>query len=447
MSTSIPGLAEARGAAEFLDDSENLARTPFADLQIASAEEVRQLACELLIRLAELEQQGQDSTRELAAANRRLQCEIYQRAAAEAALMKQNQLMGEILQNMPVVAFQIDGDGRVQQSVGAGLARLGRQDNESVGKRMADIQPESREWIDRALSGENVHFQSEGTNGGKPYAFESFVAFDNVRGSGAVGFAIDVTERMEAEEREDQLRHELAHLARVKTMGEMASGIAHELNQPLAAILMQAEVAAHKLRHQAKQTTGELLDTLDRIADQAHRAGEIIRHMKEFVQKAQPYRVAIGLAEVVGEVAALVRNDLRHAGVRFDVEMDEALPMILGDKIQLQQVLLNLIRNAMEAMESTEADARRLRLCARVHEEMLEVTVSDTGCGVPDGRFDQLFGAFCSTKSGGMGMGLAIGRSVVEAHGGRIWATNNRRRGTAFVFTLPIAREDCEHGS
>ena len=168
--------------------------------------------------------------------------------------------------------------------------------------------------------------------------------------------------------------------------------------------------------------------------------------MKEFVRKVGPHRTSIDVAEIVDEVLALLKNELRHAAVSVEVELEASLPKVLADKIQIQQVLLNLIRNAVEAIECAEAAARDLHIRAEARGDHLRIAVSDSGCGIPDAHPDELFGTFYSTKSGGMGMGLAICRSIVEAHGGHIQAARNSGPGSTFTFTLPLTDENRNHG-
>lgn len=258
----------------------------------------------------------------------------------------------------------------------------------------------------------------------------------------------EIAERQQSEERERQLQADLAHVGRLTTMGEMASGLAHELNQPLAAISLQSEVITRTAQESANEVSDDLVRSLEFIAKQAYRAGDLIRRMREFVKHTAPKRVVISVAEIVDEVLLLAQRDLEESGIALEVEVDDPHLEIRADKVQLQQVLLNLIRNAIEAMETTEVDQRRLRIETRTRVPLLEVAVRDTGCGIPADkaeRVDELFGTFYSTKSEGLGMGLAISRSIVESHGGRIWATPNPDRGTTFTFAVPIATEDREN--
>jgi two-component system, LuxR family, sensor kinase FixL len=257
----------------------------------------------------------------------------------------------------------------------------------------------------------------------------------------------DITDRKEAETRLKRLQDELAHAARVKTMGEMASGLAHELNQPLAAILLKAEVGAEKVQHEKAPRKKHVLEVLRFVADQAHRSGEIIRRMKHFVQKNEPKQAPLDLTDAVQEVTALLKNDLDHASIRIEVRLEPLLPRVYADRIQFQQVLMNLVRNAVEAMEETESECRLLAVEARRQGRMAEITISDSGPGVAEEGLEKLFDTFYSTKSGGMGLGLAICRSIIEAHGGRIRAAPHAPRGTSFIFTLPLFDKDAVHES
>lgn len=250
----------------------------------------------------------------------------------------------------------------------------------------------------------------------------------------------DISERKEAEERLRRLQVELAHLDRLKIMGEMATGLAHELNQPLTAILMHAELACRKLDLGCQLGPDELKKTWQMIADQAYRSGQIIRRMRDFVRKSDPVQAPLDFAGLVDEVLSLLQSDLRHRGIQVVTSFPTPLPKIVADKIQVQQVLLNLARNAIEAMDATPPDDRLLGVQAEVRGALLEVSVSDTGCGIPADTGDQLFSLFHTTKATGMGLGLAICRSIVERHGGRIWAGPHGPQGTVFTLTLPTVQ-------
>jgi len=235
-------------------------------------------------------------------------------------------------------------------------------------------------------------------------------------------------------------------MGRVTTMGEMASGIAHQLNQPLATILLDAEIAARKLQRGQEIRKEDLLEVFRRVADESHRAGQIIRRMRDYVKKATPNRSTLDVSELVDEVFELLRSDLWHADISFNSHVEPGLPNVLADRVQVQQLLLNLMRNAIEAMEHCPSGPRELTVRVRTKNHAVETTVTDSGPGLPEGRADHLFETFYSTKLGGMGMGLSISRSIVEIHGGRIWARQNPHQGATFAFTLPIPEEDQENG-
>ncbi|MBN1911608.1 MAG: PAS domain S-box protein [Pirellulales bacterium] len=254
----------------------------------------------------------------------------------------------------------------------------------------------------------------------------------------------EIAERQRSEERERQLQSNLAHVDRLTTVGEMASGLAHELNQPLGAIVLRAEGLIHRFHDQGELPNELLLESLAFLADQAHRSGDLVRRMRQFAKRAEPQRTILCLADVIAEVVGLLENAIHDAGITLRVDVAPSLPPVFADKILLQQVLVNLMRNAVEAMETTLVGQRRLDVRARTNGEMLEVSVRDTGCGIPvekAGCPDDLFGTFFSTKIEGMGMGLSIGRSIIDSHGGRIWATPNPEQGTTFTFTVPSAAQ------
>ncbi len=320
-----------------------------------------------------------------------------------------------------------------------------------IGREAAAEFPQMRQSIDRALAGESRRFEFQGITGEKSWAFDMLLTFDRPRGSGAVGFAIDVTEHQRAEECVEKHRSELAHIDRVRTVEQMASGIAHELNQPLAAIVVRADVAAKKIKLGKRQSDEQLIDSLGHISEQAYRAGCIIQRMKEFVKKTEPHHSSVDMDSVIREVLALVENDLRLKRIQLTTNVDAALPKILADQIQVQQVLLNLIRNAMDAIDgeitdsnaadSSETHPREISVCVHTDRGVLETIVRDSGCGISGEYAKQCFETFYTTKLEGMGMGLAISRAIVEAHGGHIWCEPNERRGTTFTFTMPIPGE------
>jgi len=243
-------------------------------------------------------------------------------------------------------------------------------------------------------------------------------------------------ERKQAEEALHRTQAELAHVTRVATLGELTASIAHEINQPLAAVVNNATACLHWL---AAQNLEEARQSAEFVIADGHRAGEIIDRIRALSKKAPSRRDWVDINETIREVIALARSEVRSNGVALRTRLGDALPLILGDRVQLQQVILNLLMNAIEAMHGIDDAPRELSISsARADAQRVLVAVRDSGHGLHPGGLDRLFHAFYSTKPQGMGMGLAISRSIVEAHGGRLWAAANAPRGAVFQFMLPI---------
>ena len=251
----------------------------------------------------------------------------------------------------------------------------------------------------------------------------------------------EITERMRAQDQLRQHQAALAHVLRVSTMGEMAAGLAHEINQPLGAIANFANGIATRLRADTIDPQA-LLGAAEKIAAEALRAGEVIRRLRDFVRRDDAKREPADVNGLVREAAHLVEPDARHASIAMRLALAPALPQLEIDPIQIEQVLLNLMRNGLEAIAATDDGRRELVVeTARHDDECIEVRVRDTGPGVPPTLGDRIFDAFFTTKSGGLGMGLSISRSLIEDHGGSLWMRPNLDRGTTFGFTLPLTRE------
>ena len=248
------------------------------------------------------------------------------------------------------------------------------------------------------------------------------------------GFIRDLTERKAEERRLEELQTELAHVSRLGEMGQMGSTLAHELNQPLTAVPAYLGTAQHLLEANAgKEKVGAIIE---RAATQAKRAGTIIHQLREFLGKGQSTRRPEPINKVVEEASALALIGARQLEVRSRLELDPTAPSISVDRVQIQQVLVNLIRNAIEAMIGS--DKRELIVCTSAGSESVEISVSDTGPGISDEVGARLFQPFVTTKSSGMGIGLSICRSIVRSHGGDIQARPNPAgTGTTFSFTLP----------
>lgn len=250
------------------------------------------------------------------------------------------------------------------------------------------------------------------------------------------GFIRDLTERAETTKRMHILQAELAHVARISQMGTLATSIAHELNQPLSAITNYVETASAVLAQQGDSKHSTVREALALCADEVTRAGDIIRHLREFIQHGETERVHARLGNIVNEAIALALADGAGAGVALDVKFDDAAEDVLADRVQIQQVLVNLLRNATEAM--TDKRTKAIEVVTRaVDDKMAEVIVSDSGPGLEPHIAKRLFQPFETTKPTGMGLGLSICHTIIDGHGGRIWAEPSPLGGTAFHFTLP----------
>jgi two-component system sensor histidine kinase DctS len=253
-----------------------------------------------------------------------------------------------------------------------------------------------------------------------------------------MGSVLDVTERKRAEELARQQQEKLQFTARLVTMGEMASTLAHELNQPLSAIASYTTGCINRLEAN-NLPADELHNTLAKLAQQAQRAGRIIRRVHDFVRRSEPQRAPCAINAIIDEAIGLIGADARKRGVRIVQELADRLPELSADRVMIEQVLLNLMRNGMDAMQATPAAERQLVVATTAAEGGLLVSVADRGCGIAREISEHLFEPFFSTKPEGMGMGLNICRSIIEFHKGRMWVDANPQGGTIFRFTLPAA--------
>jgi PAS domain S-box-containing protein len=343
--------------------------------------------------------------------------------------------------------FICDIEGRIYEANDAFLriVRYNREDLVSQLVRWTDMTPP--EWRERDQ--EQMMPQLLKTGGLQPYEKEFFrkdgsrvpvligvANFEEDRHQ-AVAFVLDLTERKHAADALRALQSDLAYANRLATMGHLAASFAHEINQPLGAVRNNAHAALHFLA-KGPPDLAEVREALECVVHNTYHAAEIIDSIRDQVKKAPPRKDVIALNDAIEEVTALMRGELSKHRVSIQIQLAGNLPPVHGDRVQLQQVMLNLILNAIEAMVDNESETRELIIRS---ESMpvggLCVTVSDSGSGVaPEGR-DRIFESFYTTKAGGVGIGLSICRSIVEAHGGRLWVDENLPRGATFKFTLP----------
>jgi PAS domain S-box-containing protein len=337
-------------------------------------------------------------------------------------------------------------DGRIIDANEAFLRIIGYDRGDLIAGRLNWREltpPEWREAADRRAaqleaSGttqpfEKEYFRKDGT---RVPVLVGAAAFEGSSGEG-VGFVLDLTDRKRAERAYSQAQMELAHANRVAAMGQLSASIAHEISQPIGAVLSYANAASHWLAAQPPAVE-EVRGAVDFIVKSGVRASEVVDRIRALVKKAPPRKDRLEINEAILEVIGLTRNEMAKNGISVPTQLAESLPAIQGDRVQLQQVILNLLINAIEAMSAMSEGPRELLIStAKTDSEGVLVAVRDSGPGLAPESVERLFESFYTTKPGGLGMGLSICRSIIEAHQGRLWATANTPHGAVFQFTLP----------
>jgi len=261
--------------------------------------------------------------------------------------------------------------------------------------------------------------------------------------SETLAFVLDLTERKRAEEERERLRQaqsDLAYMSRVITVGELAASLAHEIKQPIAAAMMNARTCVRWLQRD-QPDIAEACEAASRVVKDTTRAAEIIDRVRSLYRRDTPQRELVDLNEIVREMMVLLQDEANRYSIPIRGELTEGLPKVMADRVQLQQVLMNLMLNGIEAMKDTGGE---LTVTSKSTEDgQLIVSISDSGIGLPQNP-DRIFEAFFTTKSQGTGMGLSISRTIVESHGGRLWASANTRRGATFHFSLPTQAKTAE---
>jgi len=374
------------------------------------------------------------------------------RQAALAALERREHHLKCILDTVPDAMIVIDKAGIIVSFSATAERLFGHREADVVGKNVSILMPSpDRErhdgYIERYLETGVPRIIGIGRivtglrADGSTFPMKLSVGETRVKDEHLfTGFVQDLTEKQNFEARVEQLRSELVHVSRLSAMGTMASTLAHELNQPLTAISSYGEAAATILEDASEPDRETLREVVAEMAAQAQRAGAIVRRLREFVSRGEANKTIEDLPNVINEASALALVGSREKGVVSNFDFDPEATPVLIDRVQIQQVLTNLMRNAIQAME--QCPSRRLSVrTARLNGTMVEVSVTDSGPGIPPEMQDRLFEAFASTKDDGMGLGLSICRTIVEAHGGRITAEPATGGGTTFRFTLPKATE------
>lgn len=257
-----------------------------------------------------------------------------------------------------------------------------------------------------------------------------------------IGTDTDITDRKLAEEDKQRLRDELAYVTRIATVSELAASLAHELNQPLTAILSNAQ-AAQRFLQRGSLDIKEIYEALQDIVDDDQRAGDVIRSLRSLLDKSNRKRIPVNINKVIEETIPLLHGELIQKGISVSLNLDNNLPLMMGDLIQLQQVVMNLVINAFEAMIENKPGTKRIRIETLFDKKgKIKVSIIDSGTGIPPEYEDFIFKPFFTTKLNGMGMGLSINRSIIQAHGGFLIGTNNPDQGATFSFILPVSLED-----
>jgi C4-dicarboxylate-specific signal transduction histidine kinase len=248
----------------------------------------------------------------------------------------------------------------------------------------------------------------------------------------------EINEHQRAEEALQKAQAELAHVSRLMTLGELTASISHEVNQPIAAVVTNGQVCLRLLALETPRPD-DVRTTVERIVRDANRASEVIQRIRALAKRSEPQMVSLDINDVIREATLLVQREVLSHGVSLRTELSSALPHVLGDRIQLQQVVINLLINGVEAMASITDRPREIIIRSQLHEDGLVLAaVLDSGIGIDSETAEKLFSAFFTTKPSGMGMGLSISRSIIRAHGGRLWVSPNADHGAAFQFTVPI---------
>jgi PAS domain S-box-containing protein len=353
--------------------------------------------------------------------------------------------------------FIFSREGDIVEANHAFLEMVGydREDLVAGRVRWTDLTPP--EWRDRTararaeieMTGAVHPFEKEyfRKDGGRVPVLIGSGAFDERREQG-VAFVLDLTERKraEAEARESERRYrevhtELAHANRVATMGQLAASIAHEVKQPIGAAVANAQAALNWLGRRPPELE-EVRESLEAIVETGHRAGDVVDRIRALIKKAPSRIDRLDINAGIREVIELTRGEAVTNGVSVQTDLADSLPLIDGDRVQLQQVILNLIMNAIEAMSGVSDGTRELRISTRKAEPGgVLVAVRDSGPGLAPATLEHLFNAFYTTKPGGLGLGLSICRSIIEAHGGRLWASANVPRGAIFECTVPAHQD------
>jgi len=368
------------------------------------------------------------------------------RGRAEERLAAEREFAEAVIESLPGMFFMLDGQGRLLRWNKNREAVMGYSAGELRGHHFSEFfSADDNARIQTALDtawreGTGVSEHHILTKDGRRIPYLATGRIATIRGrSYAIGVGMDISALKTAEDQVRRQQAELAHVARVSAMGELAAAIAHELNQPLTAIRTNSQ-ATRRMLARGGMSAAEFDEALADITSDAVRAGEIIRRLRDLLRKGDGERLSLDVNEIIRAVGPFSRADALEHNVVLVMDLAARLPRVLGDRIQLQQVILNLIRNGSEAMRGESLGRRELVVATTLATaEFVEVTVRDGGPRLSDEEFARMFQPFYTTKADGLGIGLSLGRSIIEAHGGLLWATrNDMDSGITMHFTLPV---------
>jgi PAS domain S-box-containing protein len=412
---------------------------------VTSSVEMRRTATVRLLN-QELESRVVERTRQFEAVNQALRKEIAERKRTEDELRKQKEVFQRIFEDIPVMIGFVGKDGRIelvnpewQRTLGWTQEEIREQDLEVYAELFPD--PEYRRVVSEAIAASTGEWTNLKVNVRDGRVIDVAAAFVLLSDGSSLGIGKDITEWKRTQAALHEAHRNLARVTRVVAMGELAATIAHEVNQPLTAIVTNANFGLRELA-EARPHLEKLREAIAEIVCDGTRASAVISRIRALLKEASPNGVNLDINEVIQEVTTLLRNEIARNRVELQLDLAADLPLVFGDRVQLQQVLINLAINGIEAMHAVDDRPRRLAIKSERQGDGVLVQVKDSGIGLDPDQVVRIFEPFFTTKAEGIGMGLSISRSIMESHGGRLSLVPGSSKGAVFQFTLPIKPND-----